>query len=165
MAAMSNRAHRMMERRERRESKVGLNLVSLMDIFTILVFFLLVNSTEVQTLPSKKGLSMPESIAQTQPRQTLVVTITSQQILLEGRPVISVADALENPATVIESLRAALKGQRLPDLASDQTEITIMGDRQLSYTVLKKVMTTCAMADFERVSLAVMQRAPGKVEG
>lgn len=164
MATMSKRAHRMLERRERREKRTGLNLVSLMDIFTILVFFLLVNSTEVQTLPNQKGLQMPESVAQTPPRQTLVVMITPEQILVEGTPVIAVADVLQSEATIIESLGSMLSEKRLPEVDRDQTEVTIMGDKSLSYRLLKKVMTTCAMADFERVSLAVMQRAPDAAE-
>ncbi|MBT8136114.1 MAG: biopolymer transporter ExbD [Gammaproteobacteria bacterium] len=153
----------MNERQQRRGKSVGLNLVSLMDIFTILVFFLLVNSSEVQTLPSTKGVDMPESIAQTQPRQTLVVKITAEQILVEGNAVLSVADALASKNTVLEPLRGALLAEKRPEADAAQTEITIMGDKALSYRVLKKVMSTCAMADFERVSLAVMQRAPDAV--
>ena len=60
---MSRRALRMERHHKRHRSRGGLNLVSLMDIFTILVFFLLVNSSEVQTLPNAKDLELPESIA------------------------------------------------------------------------------------------------------
>ncbi len=165
MAAMSPRARRMMERHKRREKKTGLHLVSLMDIFTILVFFLLVNSTEVQTLPSGKEIDMPESIAQTQPRQTLVVTISRDRVLVEGEPVMSIAEVLESDSAVLAPLRRALDLKRLPEADPANTEVTIMGDKQLSYRVLRKVMSTCAMADYERVSLAVMQRAPAKADG
>ena len=163
MAAMSPRARRMHERQQRRGKGVALNLVSLMDIFTILVFFLLVNSSEVQTLPSTRGVDMPESIAQTQPRQTVVVKITAEQILVEGDAVLSVADALASNNTVLEPLRGALLAKKLPEADPSQTEVTILGDKALSYRVLKKVMSTCAMANYERVSLAVMQRAPDAV--
>lgn len=164
MAAMSNRARRMVDRHQRHKKGGGLNLVSLMDIFTILVFFLLVNSSEVETLPSSKGIVMPESIARMQPRKTVVVKITPEQILVEGTPVLSVSDALNTEATVLIPLRNALAAQRRDGKESYQDEVTIMGDRGLSYRVLKKVMSTCATADFERVSLAVMQRAAEAVE-
>ena len=50
----SGRAKRMEKHHKRNKSTAALNLVSLMDIFTILVFFLLVNSSDVETLPSTK---------------------------------------------------------------------------------------------------------------
>ena len=70
----------MMEHQARRKKTLALNLVSLMDIFTILVFFLLVNSSDVQTLPNSKGLEMPDSIAEVPARETIVVKITPEQI-------------------------------------------------------------------------------------
>ena len=59
--AKSARAKRMAKHHRRNKGKGTLNLVSLMDIFTILVFFLLVNSSDVQTLPNAKDLQLPES--------------------------------------------------------------------------------------------------------
>ena len=61
---MSQRAKRMERRNERGKKTVSLNLVSLMDIFTILVFFLLVNSAQVEVLPNARDLQLPESIAE-----------------------------------------------------------------------------------------------------
>jgi hypothetical protein len=60
----SARAKRMDKHHLRNKRTVGLNLVSLMDIFTILVFFLLVNSSDVETLPNTKELQLTESIAE-----------------------------------------------------------------------------------------------------
>ena len=59
---MSQRAKRMERRNVRGKKSVTLNLVSLMDIFTILVFFLLVNSGQVETLPNARDITLPESI-------------------------------------------------------------------------------------------------------
>ena len=38
-------------------------------------------------------------------------------------------------------------------------EVTIMGDREIPYSLLKKVMATCTAADYGRLSLAVLQKA------
>jgi biopolymer transport protein TolR len=59
----------------------GLNLVSLMDIFTILVFFLLVNSTDAESLPSAKSIKLPESVAQQKPKETLIIMVTNTDIV------------------------------------------------------------------------------------
>ena len=65
-----------MDRRHSRGRKMpGFNIISLMDIFTILVFFLLVNSSDVEVLPSAKSIQLPESIAAEKPRETLVVMV------------------------------------------------------------------------------------------
>ena len=73
---MSQRARRMERRNDRGKKSAGLNLVSLMDIFTILVFFLLVNSGQVETLPNAKDIKLPESIAEQKSRETVIVTVT-----------------------------------------------------------------------------------------
>lgn len=160
----SNRAKRMQRHHERMRRGSGLNLVSLMDIFTILVFFLLVNSAEVQTLETPKDIKLPESIAENKPRETVVVHISQDQVLVQGTPVTTVAQVEALDGNIIEPLKAALKQQSdrvLRDAASADAasrEVTILGDRQLPYRVLKKIMATCTDADYGKLSLAVIQK-------
>jgi biopolymer transport protein ExbD len=135
-----------------------------MDIFTILVFFLLVNSSDVQVLPNAKSIEMPESVAQEKPRETVVILVTDNDILIQGTAVASVAEVMAQKSLVIEPLKAALMSQtdRMLDreAAADIAgrEVTIMGDKEIPYQLLKKVMATCTDADYGRISLAVMQR-------
>ena len=82
MMKMSRRARRM-ERHHQRRKDSGLNLVSLMDIFTILVFFLLVSSSSVQQLPSSKDIRLPTSVAKKAPKETLVIAVTQKDILVQ----------------------------------------------------------------------------------
>ena len=54
-----------LERKASEQRRGGtLNLVSLMDIFTILVFFLLVNSAAVEVLPTPQAMTLPNSSAE-----------------------------------------------------------------------------------------------------
>jgi biopolymer transport protein ExbD len=158
-----------MQSHHRRGKKaVALNLVSLMDIFTILVFFLLVNSSDVQDLPSTRSIEIPESVSQEKPRQTVVVLVSRDQILVQGQPVLSVADALSVTGNTLQPLKDALAAQSsrlINDDAEAGREVTILGDRSVPYRLLRKVMATCTEADYGRVSLAVMQKAPGGGEG
>ena len=107
----SARARRMEKHHKRNKSVGGLNLVSLMDIFTILVFFLLVSSSEVQTLPNAKDLSLPESIAERKPEENVVVLIGKTDILVQGSPVAKIADVLAMQGNDIPALREALQSQ------------------------------------------------------
>lgn len=164
----SARAKRMARHHERTRKGASLNLVSLMDIFTILVFFLLVNSTEVQTLEPPKVLKLPESIALEKPRETVVVMVTRDQVLVQGTAVVSTAEVDAAEGVIIAPLRAALKAQSdrvlLRAAATDLSarEITILGDRDVPYRVLKKVMATCTDADYGKLSLAVLQKEEAK---
>ena len=52
---------------------VDMNLVSLIDVFTILIFFLLSNTGGVETLASPRAVKLPESMSQQAPKETLMV--------------------------------------------------------------------------------------------
>ncbi|MFZ2507721.1 MAG: biopolymer transporter ExbD [Steroidobacteraceae bacterium] len=159
----SARAKRM-ERHHKRSRPASLSLVSLMDIFTILVFFLLVNSAEVQSLEPPRALNLPESIALEKPRETVIVMVTKEQVLVQGDAVVSVADVEQHEGVIIAPLRRALRTESdralLRAAATDASarEITILADRDIPYRILKKIMASCTDADYGRLSLAVIQK-------
>jgi biopolymer transport protein ExbD len=159
----SARAKRM-ARHHARKKPASLSLVSLMDIFTILVFFLLVNSAEIQTLEPPKSLVLPESVAQDRPRETVIVMVTRDAVFVQDEAVVSVADVDRANGVIIAPLKRALARQgdrRLMQAAATDPsarEITILGDRDVPYRILKKVMATCTEADFGKLSLAVVQK-------
>jgi biopolymer transport protein ExbD len=151
------------ERRSRNKTMVDMNLVSLIDVFTILIFFLLSNSGGVETLPSPKAVKLPESVAQTQPRDTVVVVISGTEIIVDGRKVANVADVIDAPDDLIEGLKAELDIQAGRQVIRKENEakgktLTIMGDKDIPYRLLRKVMYTSARANFSDVSFAVRQR-------
>ena len=166
----SARAKRMDKHHARNKGTATLNLVSLMDIFTILVFFLLVNSSDVETLPNAKDLQLPESIAEEKAKETVVILIGEEDIIVQGVPVVKVAVALAREGNYISELRQALKSQNdraLRREAQDDIagrEVTIMGDKEIPYRLLKKVMATCTQSDYGQISLAVLQKSSDKLD-
>jgi len=151
------------ERRERNHSSVDLNLVALIDIFTILIFFLLSNMAEVQALPSSKAVQLPLSSAEKAPRETLVVVVNDADIVVDGRWVAAVADVLRSEDDLIAPLKAELDllaSRRVvrEENADAGQAITIMGDKDIPYRLLRKVMVTCARASFTDVAFAVQRR-------
>jgi len=150
-------------RKERNKQQLDLNLVSLIDIFTILIFFLLSSATEVETLPSFRAVKLPESTAETHPKETIVVLISGSEIVVDGRKVADVADVMKAGDDVIPTLKAELdllsKRQVIREKnQSLKAAITIMGDKDIPYRLLRKVMVTSARANFTDVSFAVRQR-------
>ena len=163
-------AKRMARSHKRASGAPKLNLVSLMDIFTILVFFLLVNSSDVEVLQNNKDIELPKSIAEQKPDTSLVVMVSAQDILVGGRKVASVASSIKDKATEIKGLqdelnyRASRKPYGSPEEAAAGRDITIMADASVPYTLLKKVMTTCAKSEYRNISLAVSQVADDSIQ-
>ena len=161
---VSPRARRA-ERRDRNKTLVDLNLVSLIDIFTILIFFLLANASDVEILPNTKAVKLPESTAEQAPKETVVVIVSQDDIVVQGRRVASVADALRAD-DVIEPLKTELEyhaGRALIKDAKGKVgkDITIMGDKDIPFKLLKKVMVTCARANYSNIAFAVLPKHKG----
>ena len=161
--SMSRRAKYMLEHQLRNRADGQLNLIPMIDILTVMVSFLLVYSTNVEVVQNSKGIEIPQSISENQPRQTVVVMLTKDDLFVQGERIASVADVQASPGDIIEPLRAALKrptlvGQQITAQDLAQREITVMGDKSLPYDVIKKVMRTCTDADYGRISLAVLQK-------
>ena len=140
-----------------------LNLVALMDVFTILVFFFLVHSGDGAPEGHNKLVNLPESIASLKPRDTPVVMITRTNILLQGEQIASIDAAMQSETGRIKALDTALQTQlAAPDAPADtDREVTIMGDRSIPFELLNRVMLTCVRAGFGNISLSVLQRVPG----
>ena len=140
-------------------------LVPFIDMLMMLVVFLLLHSSDVEILPNTKNITIPQSVAELKPRETVVVMVTTEDVLVNGRLVAKVSELRGNDAElIIEPLRLALKEQSDTSLrtASQEAladrEITIMGDKGTPFSVLKRVMATATAADYGKVSLAVIQR-------
>ncbi len=130
-----------------------------MDIFTILVFFLLVNATSDEVLPSPKHIVLPDSVAETMPRKNLVITVDNEIISLQGNPVMAVTKAMEKQNKTLRPLFDALgKINNTSKEASANKAVTIMGDKNIPYALLKKIMLTCSAAKFSNLSFAVNQK-------
>jgi biopolymer transport protein ExbD len=64
------------ERKGRNQTMLDMNLVSLIDVFTILIFFLLSGASGVELLTSPKAVKLPQSVAEKAPKETIVVVVS-----------------------------------------------------------------------------------------
>lgn len=161
-----NVAAKLQERKQRQKKQQSkLNLVSLMDIFTILVFFLLVNSSDVEVLQTDKTIKLPDSTSNQKPELTTLVRVNGEQLFVGERLVARVGE-IDGNAEQIAPLLAELKyhAERAGPLPEEKKEagraVTIMGDEKVPYQLLKQIMQTCAAADFRDMSFAVNQTTP-----
>jgi biopolymer transport protein TolR len=159
MTASDKRAHR----RAKRGASMDMNLVALIDVFTILIFFLLSSASGVETLISPKAVDLPVAGVEKEPKPTVLLVVSGDDIVIDGRRVASVREVEASSADTIPALQAELQllGQRTAVLAenkADQQAVTIMADKQMPYSLLRKLMFTCARANFADVSFAVRKK-------
>ncbi|MGH8223557.1 MAG: ExbD/TolR family protein [Woeseiaceae bacterium] len=156
---------RRIQRMSRNRRKIPkMNLTSLMDVFTILVFFLLVNTGSVQVMEAPKTVTLPESRVEAKPRETVVIFVSAEEVLVQGKIVARVADIMNDRSATVEPITSRLAelkknvlGPSTLAVAGSQ-EVTILADKSVPFVVIKKIMSTCTGEGFENVSLAVIQK-------
>lgn len=151
--------------RASRKKVPSLNLTSLMDIFTILVFFLLVNQSATEVIEPPKQIKLPDSVVEAKPRQTVIVMVSEQEVVVQGERVATVAEILETKEDYVEPIKEKLS--QIKDsvigintqAVAESKEVTIMAHKTIPFKVLKKLMSTCTSAGYTKISLAVNQKA------
>ncbi len=159
------RNSRRIKRMSRNRVKITkMNLTSLMDVFTILVFFLLINSGSVELLEAPKDVELPESREESKPRETVVIFVSMENVLVQGKIVAYVDDILKGKAETMDPIIARLAelkenivGTSTMTVAKSQ-EVTILADKSVPFVVVRKIMSACTVEGYENVSLAVIQK-------
>lgn len=144
-----------------------LALVPMIDMMTIMVVYLLVHAADYQILPQTKEITIPQSISQAKPHETVLVMATSQAVFVNGAAVTTIDRLRDLPENVEPSLKAALEraaeGGVLARAKDAPREVTVMADKGLPYAVLRKVLATATAASYTKVSLAVVEK--GRARG
>ncbi len=154
---------KVMGRGKRRGESTGMMLTSLMDIFTVLVLYLLVNQGDAVNLEPPPWVVLPDSAVDTTPRQSIIISLTPKDVLIQGEVVVPMAEVIASPLPEIEAIRQRIL--QIKEAASKQkdqigvsTEVTIVADRAVPFKVLKKVMSSCSNVGYGKISFAVNQK-------
>ena len=156
---------RMKRMTRNRQATTKMNLTSLMDVFTILVFFLLVNSASTEVLETPKQITLPDSVVEQKPRETVVIFVSPDEVTVQGGSVVRVADIVAHDGALIAPIGGRLSQVQdsiigvNTQAVAESREVTILADRTVPFSVVKKVMSTCTHEGYGRISLAVLQKA------
>src|SRR5207249_4538007 len=129
---IAGRARRTYRRMKRGVGPAGIILTSLIDIFTVLLFFLLLHAANVEVLPEPRDLKLPESASQERTQRTLVVMVSPKDIWIEAEHVGSVAEVMGNGRNDIPALQAALARRPLPPPTAEETAAGKPGARKVT---------------------------------
>ncbi len=138
-------------------------LIPMIDMLTIMVVYLLVHAADYEILPNTKNISIPESISEVQPHESVTVMVTRDMVFVNGMATTRVIDLKSGAAVVEPALHAALvkasQAQRVTAAKKDELpEVTLLADKGLPYSVLKRIMLTCTAAKYGKLSLAVIEK-------
>lgn len=143
-----------------------LRMTSMMDILTVLLLFLLKSFVvEGEALTPVPGVNLPESTSDTTPQASIVIAIFDDAVMIDGKVVVNIAQAVKSDDLFLEPLADRLDEARetmmdISRMRGSEEEfhgkVSIQGDRDINFEILQRVMYTCSMSGFEEISLAVI---------
>lgn len=164
MLRLNNSSEIKIPRGRNKSGHFALRLTSMLDMFTILIVFLLSNfSAEGQIITTPKDLQLPQSTAQKPPRAAPIIMLTRDALILDDKILQRVGDIEASAELMIAPLYQELQqnrayaeelGQLDPKLGF-RGNVTIQADRGLPFGLLKKVMFTCGQAGYNDMYFAV----------
>ena len=154
-------SHRKKHRHD--SGEVKLQLTSMMDMFTIILVFLLKTySTHGQLVNPSQDLTLPSSRVQRLPELGLDVTVSNDWILVNDKPTAHTAEVLASedyliPSLEEEMLKYATEAEKMEARygAKFSGKVTIQGDKNIPYRLLMRVMYTCGQAKHPNMRLVV----------
>jgi len=160
-----SRRMKRMERNNRKGQEVtglGLNLIPMMDVLCVLVFFLLFHSFNGD-MPEQR-IALPDSVVETRPRETVVIVVSPESVMVQGEAVMRTSELLNDSIGTVYEVRDRLRqiehngNGASTGTDAESREITLLADKTIPFKVLKKIMTTCTASGYGRISLAVVQK-------
>lgn len=154
-------------KRPKQKPNTDLRLTSLLDMFTILLVFLLKSfSADGQLVTNTNDLRLPESTSSKSPRSAPIIAVTKEWVMLDDKPLVKVDEIQSGSDLLIKPLQASLQQSRESSEQLGQIDtrigfngtVDIMGDRDASFAVIKRVMYTCGQVGFNNMLLAVYQK-------
>jgi biopolymer transport protein ExbD len=154
--------------RARRPSLLVLNITSMLDMFTILIIFLLKSySAEGIILTIPADLHLPHSTTQSAPEPGLVVEVSKNAMVVDGKLLdVDLEEVKQSEKLMIDILYQHLMAKtrqyeaisKLNPNAEFTGRLILEGDREIPFRLLKKILYTCGQAGFINQSLAVFQK-------
>ncbi len=147
--------------------EVSIQITSLMDIFTTLLVFLMLNyAAEGAVVSIAESIKVPASKSQEEVHPAVAIAFNGKSLYVDGNVLIEdIAPYLNSDEMMIEPLYNVLNAQAesLKKIAEanknvDFTgEILLQGDRQVPFRLLKKIIFTAGQAEYVNQSLVVFK--------
>jgi len=136
--------------RESRIQMVSLSLTSMVDMFAIMVIFLLTNaSTVTQWLELDHGILLPKAKFSENPSKAATLQLSTDTLYGNKEALLSVKQILRGPTTIAPLLTWLKKN------GNKDGFVNIVGHEKVPYGAMRRIVATCQEAGFGNVNLAV----------
>lgn len=172
------RFRKAMARKKRRDREAEgeikeLNITAMMDLMTIILVFLIKSfSASSITVTASEDVRPPASSARATPKDTIAITVTQKSIMVGDKRKVELVNAVARPedlqGSLLLPLDAALKKEveKLKKIAERNPaapfsgEVSIIGDKRISYDLLSKVLYTAGQSELDKFRFIILQKNP-----
>jgi len=152
---------------KKKSGYAGLNLTPMVDMFTIIVIYLLQNfSQDGDILFMTKEIQLPSITSKTTLDRAPVVSVSAESVLVDGVKVIDTAELTRDATMNVPALEEVMQEKKrniqqsaalLGGIKTFEGRLNVQADKGVKFQVLKKVMFACNVAGFGALNFAGMQ--------
>jgi len=149
-----------------------LNVTPLVDMFVILVLFLIANfSATGEILAMQKDIQLPEAANTSELTFAPTVMVSQSEVLVSGTLIGRVDDLTREDYLNIPALEEKLRDMKkqfedLHAAAGDEGafkgDVNIQADKRVQFKIIKRVMFSCASAGYGNISFATISKGGDK---
>jgi biopolymer transport protein ExbD len=141
------------------ESAFRPQLTSLIDVMTILLVFLLKSfSVEGQLVTPSQNLQLPVSEQKTTPEVLPNIEITTTAVRAEGTRIVENSVILRQDSLMIPPLSRWIQDYMVHTADTTTRRIMLQTDRNVAFSIVKKVMATCSKNGFDKFDILVIEK-------
>jgi biopolymer transport protein ExbD len=141
------------EEKNKKVMAVSLSLTSMVDMFAILVIFLLVNNSSVpEWVDLGHDIKLPKARTSDEAKRATTISISATQVFADEKPVVDVSQ-INHGAIIVPALQKWLQG-----IKDKNGRINVVGDEKVPYSAVRRVIATAQAAGFNNVNLAVFPK-------
>jgi len=179
----SKREERKKGRRHKELDAMALTITSIMDMFTIVMIFLLKNyASDPVNITQSDVLTLPVSVSEAPLERAVVIAITTNAILVDDAKVVDLRQGSVDPSNkrdgatgffiepLYQSLQNAMQKakamkQRNPQAVTSLGMAMVLGDFRINYRLLSEVLYTAGQAEFNQFKFGVVKHGKKGAKG
>jgi len=153
--------------RGKKSGYASLMLTSLVDMFTIIVIFLLMNfSANGEVLYMSKDIKLPDAYHGAQLDRAPVISVSPDAVTFDGRQVLATDDLMKGDALNAPALEDALRDERrrYETIHARDPEhpfrglVNVQADRKIPFKAIKRIMFACNQSGFGNINFAALAK-------
>ena len=158
----------MSKRKVKKQEEAGLIITSLIDVFVIVLVFLMRSvSSEGNLMTSADNLVLPMSSRSKSPTEVSLTIIGDQDnINVDDRAIAKTVDVRKQDSLLVPGILSVLEKKREEEKKAEMLgiikeatgKVVVQFDKNTPYDIVTKIMATCGYAGYTNIKFAVTKR-------